>query len=127
MAQKKAFLSVRLSKQESQKLDSMCKASGLTASAAVRKLIAGAKIQENKAKDMKPLYQEINRIGNNINQIARNINTGVMEEDTDILNIKLQEILTVLQIIETAVWVLKEHDVYGSVGYDAGVSVKEEA
>ena len=81
MAQKEAFLSVRLSKQESQKLDSLCKASGLTASAAVRKLIAGAKIQENKAKDMKPLYQEINRIGNNINQIARSVNAGIASRE----------------------------------------------
>jgi len=77
MAQKEAFLSVRMSVWERKKLDSMCKASGLTSSAVVRKLIAGASIQENKAKDMKPLYQEINRIGNNINQIARSVNAGI--------------------------------------------------
>lgn len=81
MAQKEAFLSVRMSARERIKLDSLCEASGLTASAAVRKLIAGAEIQENKAKDMKSLYQEINRIGNNINQIARSVNAGIASRE----------------------------------------------
>lgn len=81
MAHKKAFLSVRLSTLERQKLDSLCAASGLTASAAVRKLIAGAKIQKNKARDMKTLYGEINRIGNNINQIARSVNAGIASRE----------------------------------------------
>ena len=76
---------------------------------------------------LKNIVFQLRKIGNNINQIARNINAGVMEEDTDILIIKLQEILAVLQKIETAVWTLKEHDVYGLVGHGAAVSVREEA
>lgn len=77
MAQRKAFLSVRLSTAERQKLDALCEASTLSASALVRKLLNGAQIKVNRARDFKALYTEINRVGNNINQIARSVNAGI--------------------------------------------------
>lgn len=81
MNQRKQFLSVRLNPRERAHLTALCKASGLTPSAAVRKLIAGSKISANHAKDMKPLYAEINKIGSNINQIAKGVNMGIASED----------------------------------------------
>ena len=78
MAQlKEAFLSVRMSAGERKKLDALCRVSGLSISAVVRKLIYGAEIKANHAKDYKALYTEINHIGNNINQIARSVNAGI--------------------------------------------------
>ena len=82
MAQKEAFLSVRLNAEERKKLDALCRASGLSVSTLVRKLLDGAQIQQNNAADYKALYTEINRIGNNINQIARSVNEGVASPET---------------------------------------------
>ena len=81
MSNKDYFLSVRLSPKDRARLRDICQATGLSPSAAVRRLIAGAKLQPNKAKDMKPLYTEINRIGNNINQIARSVNAGIATQE----------------------------------------------
>jgi hypothetical protein len=83
MAQpKEAFLSVRMSAGERRKLDALCRASGLSTSAVVRKLIDGAQIKVNRARDYKALYTEINHIGNNINQIARSVNAGIATPET---------------------------------------------
>ena len=82
MAGKEAFLSVRLSKVERSKLDALCKESGLSVSILIRKLLHGAKITGNHAREYKALYTEINRIGNNINQIAHSVNAGIASPET---------------------------------------------
>ncbi len=77
MSNKEYFLSVRLNSKDRARLREICQATGLSPSVAIRRLIAGANLQPNKAKDMKPLYAEINKIGSNINQIARSVNAGI--------------------------------------------------
>lgn len=81
MSNKNYFLSVRLNAKDREKLKSICKTTGLTSSAAIRRLIAGAKLQPDKARDTKSLYAEINKIGSNINQITRSVNAGIASQE----------------------------------------------
>ncbi|HMM32022.1 MAG TPA: MobC family plasmid mobilization relaxosome protein [Clostridia bacterium] len=105
MAQREAFLSVRMSAAERQKLDALCRASNLSVSALVRKLLNGTKIQENRAKDFKALYTEINRIGNNINQIARSVNAGIATpEDAAQALFLLKKIYTLMEKAADPAW-----------------------
>lgn len=98
MNQRKQFLSVRLNLRERAQLAALCKSSGLTPSTAVRKLIAGTKISANHAKDMKPLYAEINKIGSNINQIAKSVNMGMAsQEDVRQSLLLLQKVYDILE------------------------------
>ena len=76
MSNQDYFLSVRLKPDDQQKLEALCKTSGLPASTVVRKLISGAEIKPRRPMELKELYLAVNRIGVNVNQIARKANAG---------------------------------------------------
>jgi len=76
-AHKDAFLSVRMTAEERGRLDALCLESGLPVSSFIRSCLTGVKIRPREPTEIKELYVEINRIGNNINQIARSVNAGI--------------------------------------------------
>ena len=77
LKEKEYFLSVRLTKEEREHLKRLADESGLTMSGAVRACVAGTEIRRRPPSEIKDLYAEVNRIGNNINQIARSVNAGI--------------------------------------------------
>ena len=77
LKEKEHFLSVRLTKEEREHLKRLADESGLTMSDAVRACVAGTEIRQRPPSEIKDLYTEVNRIGNNINQIARSVNAGI--------------------------------------------------
>ena len=77
LKEKEYFLSVRLTKEEREHLKRLADESGLTMSDAVRACVAGTEIRRRPPSEIKDLYTEVNRIGNNINQIARSVNAGI--------------------------------------------------
>ena len=66
-----------LKKIEYEKLKKDAQTCGLSRSAYLRRLILKQKIKSRPPEELKQLYTEINRIGNNINQIARSVNAGI--------------------------------------------------
>ena len=68
---------LRLNARETQKLYEDARKCGLSRSAYIRRLILKRNIKARPPEELKQLYTEINRIGNNINQIARSVNAGI--------------------------------------------------
>ena len=75
------MVSVRFTAAERERLRQLCGASGLPASAVLRKLLCGTTIRQRPPQELHELYLEINRIGTNINQIARKANAGFATKD----------------------------------------------
>lgn len=74
---KRYEICLRLNEKETNMLSANAKRCGLTKTAYLRRLISSTPIRENQSKEIRELYLEINRIGNNINQIARSVNAGI--------------------------------------------------
>ena len=70
MRQRGHFIGLWLDESEYQHLQRQCSASGLTASAFVRKSIQGEEIRLHPPEAYAALLRELAAIGNNINQIA---------------------------------------------------------
>lgn len=75
-------LHIVLAEDEYQALCQNAKKCGLTRSAYLRRLIMGTPVKECQAQEIRDLYAEINRIGNNVNQIARSVNMGIATPET---------------------------------------------
>lgn len=73
------FIGLWLDESEYQHLQRQCYASGLTASAFVRKSIRGEEMKPHPPETYAALLQELSAIGNNVNQIAHwaNANQGI--------------------------------------------------
>ena len=74
MRKRKRTLQVYLNEKEYEKLDYICALSGLTRSAAIRKMILEREIKQRPNSDFISLNEEIYRIGINVNQIALKAN-----------------------------------------------------
>lgn len=70
MRTRKRTLQVYLNETEYEKLNALCKTSGLPRSTVIRKLITGTEIKQRVNADFMSLQHEIYRIGINLNQIA---------------------------------------------------------
>ena len=70
-----------MTKEEREHLDQLSRESGLSLSDTVRACISGTEIRQRQGAEIKDLYTEINRIGNNINQIARSVNAGIADAE----------------------------------------------
>ena len=68
---------IYLNKEESDRLDEICRRTGLKRSTVVRKLIEGAEVKELPPIEAQAILIEVRRIGNNINQIAAIVNAGM--------------------------------------------------
>ena len=79
--EKKYELCLRLSPTEAQQLKQNAKLCGLSKSAYLRKLLAGATPKVRPTEELQELRGEINQIGNNINQIARSVNAGIASKE----------------------------------------------
>lgn len=77
MRQGEHHLHCVLKKIEYEKLKKDAQKCGLSRSAYLRRLILKKDIKARPPEELKKLYTEINRIGNNINQIARSVNAGI--------------------------------------------------
>lgn len=75
-------LCLRLNSIEAQKLCADAKKCGLSRTAYLRRLILHTPVKARPSEDIRDLYREINRIGNNINQIARSVNAGIASPET---------------------------------------------
>lgn len=100
MRQRSHFIGLWLSEREYQYLHRQCKASGLTASAFVRKSIQGEEIKPRPPETYAVLLRELSAIGNNINQIAHWANAT--EE------ISKADVQTAISLIEQAFRLVKE-------------------
>lgn len=100
MRQRGHFIGLWLGESEYQHLRRQCRASGLTASAFVRKSIQGEEIKPHPPETYAALLRELSAIGNNINQIARwaNAKGGI---DT-------AEIQAAISLVEQAFRLIKE-------------------
>lgn len=74
MRNRKKILFVYLSQTEEQQLNKVLDATGLTASAYIRKLIMQREIQPRPPDEYAKLLRELSAIGNNINQLAYKAN-----------------------------------------------------
>lgn len=74
--QKATQINLRLSESEAKSIRNRAQASGLGLSAYIRRcaLSGNAPSPVLDARDLKPLYTELRRCGNNVNQIARALN-----------------------------------------------------
>ena len=84
--QKATQINLRLSESEAKAIRNRAKASGLSLSAYMRQcaLSGDAPSPILDIRDLKPLYTELRRCGNNVNQIARALNAhGVKGEFMD--------------------------------------------
>ena len=75
--QRKYGICLRLSQAERERLETNARVCGLSKTAYLRRLIAGAEIRARPSSEIKALRTEIHQIGNNINQIARSVNAGI--------------------------------------------------
>ena len=75
-------LCLRLNATEATRLNVNARKCGLTRSTYLRRLIMGTPVKECQAQEIRDLYAEINRIGNNVNQIARSVNMGIATPET---------------------------------------------
>ena len=75
-------LCLRLNAAVAKRLNSNARKCGLTRSAYLRRLIMETPVKECQAQEIRDLYAEINRIGNNVNQIARSVNMGIATPET---------------------------------------------
>ncbi|WP_409970068.1 plasmid mobilization relaxosome protein MobC [Bengtsoniella intestinalis] len=72
----------------------MCEISGLTPSQLVRQLLHGTTIRQKPSAQLRELFVEVNRIGNNVNQIARKVNGNIgSKEDVAELQLLLHTIV----------------------------------
>ena len=74
MRNRKKILFVYLSQMEEQQLNKALDATGLTASAYIRKLIMQREIRPRPPDEYAKLLRELSAIGNNINQLAYKAN-----------------------------------------------------
>ena len=74
MRNRKKILFVYLSQTEEQQLNKVLDATGLTASAYIRKLIMQREIRPRPPDEYAKLLRELSAIGNNINQLAYKAN-----------------------------------------------------
>lgn len=75
--QRKYEICLRLSQAERERLETNARVCGLSKTAYLRRLIAGAEIRARPSSEIKVLRTEIHQIGNHINQIARSVNAGI--------------------------------------------------
>lgn len=99
MRQRGHFIGLWLDESEYQHLRRQCSASGLTASAFVRKSIQGEEIRPHPPEAYAALLRELSAIGNNINQIAYWANAT--EE------ISKEDVQTAISLIEQAFRLVK--------------------
>ena len=69
-------LHIELREAEQQQLLIDTKRCALSKSTYLRKLIMSEPVRTRPTAEIRDLYAEVNRIGNNINQIARSVNAG---------------------------------------------------
>ena len=77
-----------LNEKEYAHLKKQAEASGLTASALIRKLIMGQEIHQRPPAEMPELLRQMSAIGNNINQIAKVANSSKFVRQEDIKEIQ---------------------------------------
>ena len=78
----------RLNEKEFAHLKKQAEASGLTASALIRKLIMGQEIHQRPPAEMPELLRQMSAMGNNINQIAKVANSSKFVRQEDIKEIQ---------------------------------------
>ena len=100
MRQRGHFIGLWLNEREYQHLRRQCRASGLTASAFVRKSIQGEDIKPRPPEAYAALLRELSAIGNNINQIAHWANAKE--------NIDTVEVQAAIGLVEQAFRLVKE-------------------
>lgn len=71
MRNRQNFVGLWLSDKEQRRLSKLCRQSGLSASALLRKLLMDEEIKEKPPEEYAALLRELSGIGNNINQLAR--------------------------------------------------------
>lgn len=74
-------LHITLAEKEFDTLCSDARRCGLSRSTYLRRLIMKKQIKARPTEDIRKLYAEVNRIGNNINQIARGVNAGIAKSE----------------------------------------------
>lgn len=77
-------LNFYVSDEVRKKLEKLSKASGLTMTAVITKLISEREIHPLKTDELLKIYNELNHIGNNINQIAHIANAERHISDSQI-------------------------------------------
>lgn len=100
MRQRGHFIGLWLNESEYHHLQRQCSASGLTASAFIRKSIQGEEIKPHPPETYAALLQELSAIGNNINQIAHWANADQ--------EISRAEVQAVISLIEQAFRLVKD-------------------
>lgn len=91
-------LHIELREAEQQQLLKDTKRCGLSKSTYLRKLIMSKPVRPRPTAEIRNLYAEVNRIGNNINQIARSVNVGVATpEDAAQALFLLKKVYTVME------------------------------
>lgn len=100
MRQRGHFIGLWLDESEYQHLQRQCYASGLTASAFVRKSIRGEEIKPHPPETYAALLREFAAIGNNLNQIAHwaNATEGIDKADVQ----------TAINLVEQAFRLVKD-------------------
>ena len=91
---------VRMNDEEKSIFDEKVKQSGLTQSEYFRKMALGENVYVlASSEEMKNLFLEIHRQGNNVNQVAKNLNSGIYvgaEKDVKVLNETYRELVLTL-------------------------------
>lgn len=88
-----------MSEKESGALDRLCKKSGLSKAAMLRRLIQSDPIQERPNADFLSLVDAIDRIGVNFNQLVRKVNTTGNVSNSDLKEAKrtYQQVLRLMR------------------------------
>lgn len=88
-----------MSEKESGALDRLCKKSGLSKAAMLRRLIQSDPIQERPNADFLSLTDAIDRIGVNFNQLVRKVNTTGNVSNSDLKEAKrtYQQVLRLMR------------------------------
>ena len=80
------FVGLWLDDSEYERLCELCRTSGLSTSAVIRKLITGIQLQPRPPDQYAALLRELSAIGNNINQIAHWANARKSVSEPEIKN-----------------------------------------
>ena len=84
MRRRAVDIHIMLNREEGKKFDELCKKTGLTRAALIRKMILNCPIKERPNVDFLELTNEIYQIGNNFNQLVRQANVRGNVSDSEV-------------------------------------------
>lgn len=99
MRKRTVDIHIMLNQEEGERFDDLCRRTGLTRAALIRKMVLNCPIKERPNADFLALTDAIDRIGVNFNQLVRKVNTVGTVSENDVREAKrtYQQVLRLMR------------------------------